>query len=881
MGHHVLLTGATGFLGKVVLEQLLRRRAALGIDKVTVVVRAKRGVLPRERLARELLVSPCFRNLEGAWKDRVEAVAGDLGEAGAGLAPKDAVRLQREVTHVIHCAASVDFDRPLAEAAQANVTSSLNMLGLAKGMPQLLRFVSTSTAYVTPWRKGPIPEALAPLPRPAEAIWADVQAGVDEKKLLGETGHANTYTYTKCLAEHLLVQARAQVPLRIVRPSIISASWRQPMPGWIDSKAAFAGFVFTIGAGLLRVIDADPNTRLDIVPVDTVADHLVDAAFDPGPADVVDIVHAAVGLRQAAHIGQTSAAIVRYFRRHRIARRPVLKYLGRRNARFLAETLVHHALPHSLQSVAARLTGDGKKTKQSARIKKTLHTINEVFPYFTHHTFDFVCSRPIDPSFQPQAYVQAVCRGVATHLMQQDPRRVALAGGHARRRTPGLGWALGKRGDLPAKLTFAGLRAAVDNAFDEVSFDEASLVAAVQALPESIDVVVVPSVGGPLAEGLVRLLCFARPDLGLAIPAWSAEGAAPFARLRAGLRALAGGRAEAAHAVRFAPRGGPLHAAAPVADARARTWAQGPRPVAVLPVAFSCAQAWPSGLRGAGSRGAAPAIAWLLRLLRGQVRLGAVHLRAGAPLVVRAHEVADDATDAAVAELGGTLRRELVHGAVAYDHHLRAFLALHPQLGLDVGALRAAIVARGGQVLSPKLTRLGEPLLGATTERQLRRHWHHLFAADMVARWPNAVALRGHFGVDAEPPPGSLRPLDATGGEVPTALLSALATPVLDGWRAVGEAVQRLLVDGAQLPAEALLEAAGCPDEHVAASALRALVAQGVLRRTGGVGAYAYARRPHDEAVLARFLANCTLVPAPQAAATRLSVAQGGGEAEA
>lgn len=40
----------------------------------------------------------------------------------------------------------------------------------------------------------------------------------------------NTYTYTKALAEHILVEERGDIPLAIVRPSIVGASWKEPFP---------------------------------------------------------------------------------------------------------------------------------------------------------------------------------------------------------------------------------------------------------------------------------------------------------------------------------------------------------------------------------------------------------------------------------------------------------------------------------------------------------------------------------------------------------------------------------------------------------------------------------------------------------------------------
>jgi len=47
-------------------------------------------------------------------------------------------------------------------------------------------------------------------------------------KLLGNL--PNTYTYTKNLAEHLLITEAEGMPVAIVRPSIVSAAWREPIP---------------------------------------------------------------------------------------------------------------------------------------------------------------------------------------------------------------------------------------------------------------------------------------------------------------------------------------------------------------------------------------------------------------------------------------------------------------------------------------------------------------------------------------------------------------------------------------------------------------------------------------------------------------------------
>lgn len=48
-GQNILITGATGFIGKVLIEKLLR--SCSGLDKIYVLVRMKKGKTPQERIA--------------------------------------------------------------------------------------------------------------------------------------------------------------------------------------------------------------------------------------------------------------------------------------------------------------------------------------------------------------------------------------------------------------------------------------------------------------------------------------------------------------------------------------------------------------------------------------------------------------------------------------------------------------------------------------------------------------------------------------------------------------------------------------------------------------------------------------------------------------
>jgi thioester reductase-like protein len=125
----VLLTGATGFVGREVLSRFLERD-----DRhVFALVRADNDDDAAGRLPAH---------------ERLTAVAGDIEQPNLGLDDRARERLRREVTTVLHCAASVSFDMPLDESRSVNVEGTRRMLEFARSCTRLERFSYVSTAYV-------------------------------------------------------------------------------------------------------------------------------------------------------------------------------------------------------------------------------------------------------------------------------------------------------------------------------------------------------------------------------------------------------------------------------------------------------------------------------------------------------------------------------------------------------------------------------------------------------------------------------------------------------------------------------------------------------------------------------------------------------------
>lgn len=112
-GRSIFLTGASGFLGKVILEKLLRDCPEL--KSVYVLLRPKQGHDSRQRVE-ELLASVVFvrlRRENPSALSKVIAVSGDITYPFLGISAVDLNTLAKNVSVVFHSAATIRFDEPL------------------------------------------------------------------------------------------------------------------------------------------------------------------------------------------------------------------------------------------------------------------------------------------------------------------------------------------------------------------------------------------------------------------------------------------------------------------------------------------------------------------------------------------------------------------------------------------------------------------------------------------------------------------------------------------------------------------------------------------------------------------------------------------------
>ncbi|MEJ7722462.1 MAG: SDR family oxidoreductase [Ilumatobacteraceae bacterium] len=107
-------------------------------------------------------------------------------------------------------------------------------------------------------------------------------------------GWPDAYAYTKALGEQALTDSRGDVPVSIVRPSIIESAYAEPRPGWIRGFRMAEPVIISYARGLLREFPGVPEGTVDVIPVDMVVAAII-AVAGAGPERAPAITQVASG----------------------------------------------------------------------------------------------------------------------------------------------------------------------------------------------------------------------------------------------------------------------------------------------------------------------------------------------------------------------------------------------------------------------------------------------------------------------------------------------------------------------------------------------------------------------------------------------------------
>jgi fatty acyl-CoA reductase len=381
-GKRIFITGTTGFLGTALLERLLRGVADC---EIVLLVRPGRRSSVDQRIAREIFKNDAFDRLRAELGPdgyaemtarRVSAVAGDVSTDGLGLDDAGRAALA-SCDIVIHSAATVSFDSPLDGAVEVNLLGPTRIAATLHDLGVTPHLVAVSTCYVAGNRRGSAPEimvtddpfsvdidwrrevegarrarsdaeadsrspekliefraaarhelgaagtpALASKTEQLRSRWVGdrlVEAGIARATSLG---WPDAYAYTKALGERALLETHGDVPISIVRPSIIESALAEPRPGWIRGFRMAEPVIISYARGLLKEFPGVPEGIVDVIPVDLVVSAIIAVAADGPDTDpdtgetVPQVVQVASGSENALRYRRLVNLTSTWFKEH-------------------------------------------------------------------------------------------------------------------------------------------------------------------------------------------------------------------------------------------------------------------------------------------------------------------------------------------------------------------------------------------------------------------------------------------------------------------------------------------------------------------------------------------------------------------------------------
>ncbi|XP_064550358.1 fatty acyl-CoA reductase wat-like [Drosophila montana] len=284
----IFLTGGSGFLGKLIIEKLLRTTE---VERIYMLIRPKRGEQIQSRMAafRSNFMFSELLKLKANSLERVLPIAGDCALPDLGLSEADRQVLIKEVQVVVHGAATVNFVEPLSIALRINTRATRLLVQLAKQMGRLEAYVHVSTAFsncpVEHIGECFYPELLSCTADKVLALQDQLSDDLIDQMtpaLLGK--FPNTYTYTKALAEQVVQREAADLPICIFRPAMILPSLKEPFQGCIDNLYGPIALSYGCAAGVVRVVTLKKESRSNVVPVDYCVNLVLSCAWQTAVA---------------------------------------------------------------------------------------------------------------------------------------------------------------------------------------------------------------------------------------------------------------------------------------------------------------------------------------------------------------------------------------------------------------------------------------------------------------------------------------------------------------------------------------------------------------------------------------------------------------------
>ncbi|GJN09629.1 hypothetical protein PR202_ga27652 [Eleusine coracana subsp. coracana] len=240
-GKNILITGSTGFLGKVLVEKILRVQP--DVKKLFLLVRALDDGFAKQRIQTEVTGKEIFGILKEKYGDGFEdfipekicPLPGDIICDNLGLDNAQLTELFKHIDIIVNGAATTNFFERYDVAFNSNVLGAKHICKFAKNCAKLKMLVHVSTAYVFGEHEGlqlekpflmgqtlkggthlDIESELKLIQQTRRELKENCSSERAEKKTMKELGlkrarefgWPNTYVFTKAMGEMLLGHLR-------------------------------------------------------------------------------------------------------------------------------------------------------------------------------------------------------------------------------------------------------------------------------------------------------------------------------------------------------------------------------------------------------------------------------------------------------------------------------------------------------------------------------------------------------------------------------------------------------------------------------------------------------------------------------------------------
>lgn len=305
----ILVTGATGFLAKVFVEKILRVQP--NVKKLYLLLRASDHKSAIHRLHNEIigkdlfkvLKEKCGKNFSSFISEKTTLVPGDISHENLGIKDSNLVQeMWNEVDVVINLAATTNFVERYDVSLGLNTLGAKYVADFAKKCVKLKVFVHVSTAYVSGERKGLILENSYSMGETLNGVSGldinvekkIIEEKLDELRLQGASdkeitramkdlgierariyGWPNTYVFTKSMGEMLVEVSKGNMPTIILRPTIITSTYKEPFPGWAEGVRTIDTLAVGYAKGKLRFFLGDLESIVDLIPADMVVNAMI------------------------------------------------------------------------------------------------------------------------------------------------------------------------------------------------------------------------------------------------------------------------------------------------------------------------------------------------------------------------------------------------------------------------------------------------------------------------------------------------------------------------------------------------------------------------------------------------------------------------------